>query len=98
MAKVLCWEECLDGRYCKNYRLKNKSKCYFHYSGEDEGRMLEFFVYIVLASYITFLTGLFYSHHSIEIYKLIQEFDYQLYTKNLSLEFQQYLEYFSNYI
>lgn len=31
MATELCWEPRENGRYCKNYKMTNKDKCYVHY-------------------------------------------------------------------
>lgn len=62
MAKVLCWEERSNGRYCKNYRLNGKTKCRNHYI--HEGISIESFLFFVVMSYFIFLGVLYYGDNS----------------------------------
>lgn len=53
MAKILCWEEKPDGRYCKNYRLKSKNKCHSHHVPDDIYlNVLTKLVFIMVIGYI----------------------------------------------
>jgi hypothetical protein len=61
MAKVLCWEERSNGRYCKNYKLKGKNKCKNHYVSEVS--MHQFLLFIMI-SYLTFISVLYYEDNS----------------------------------
>jgi hypothetical protein len=36
MVKTLCWEEKDNGKYCKNYNIKHKDKCYIHYESKTD--------------------------------------------------------------
>ena len=49
MATELCWEPKSDGRYCKNYRLRNKSKCHVHYEYVSDYFTLKFLVILMLS-------------------------------------------------
>lgn len=62
MAKVLCWEERSNGRYCKNYRLNGQNKCRSHCNYTGEG--VENFIMLLLMSYITLLGILYYGGNS----------------------------------
>lgn len=62
MAKVLCWEELSNGRYCKNYRLTDKNKCRNHFIPECVS--MESVIIFVIMSYFTFLCILYCGNNS----------------------------------
>ena len=70
MSNVLCWELKQNGRYCKNYRLKNKNKCNMHYEYNQTFLQLLFILSLV----------------SITVYTtLYLDVDVNLYMKNVDL-------------
>lgn len=52
MANVLCWEEKYDGRYCKNYPLKNKKKCQMHQETQNVNSIVVLVLILVSSMYI----------------------------------------------
>lgn len=102
MKKMLCWEECLDGRYCKNYRLKNKSKCRLHYNNEDESNSLYYIAFLIVLSYFVVFGAVFHKHHSndmdIFINKLVDYSNYNVSVEYLNMRFTEYVEYLYKYI
>lgn len=56
MAKMLCWEEKDNGKYCKNYRLKHKDKCYVHYEYDEDDIYLYFLTRFICTILLTCLS------------------------------------------
>jgi hypothetical protein len=59
MTKELCWEEKYDGKYCKNYRLKYKNKCYVHYDYK-ENVYFSFFKSLMIMFILTYISYIVY--------------------------------------
>ena len=56
MTKVLCWQEKDNGKYCKNYLLHNKNKCYVHYEHNNDlfFNLLTRFIVTCMLTYFTY--------------------------------------------
>ena len=84
MAKILCWEEKYNGRYCKNYPLKNKKKCKVHYEYKDNTILLGLIMTImVIITIMTIMTStvsyISYNYNSSEIEIMLKNYFIQLY-------------------
>lgn len=83
MSKVLCWELNRNRRYCKNYLVKNKTKCNVHSDIKSSNYTLNFLRIVLLVSIIyTVYINVIISNVDIDvndIYKYVQTYFIQLY-------------------
>lgn len=62
MAQKLCWNITANGKYCKNYKLKNESACYTHtHTTYKENDSLKINL-LLLCMYITFITFIYHQN------------------------------------
>ena len=88
MSKVLCWELNQNGRYCKNYLLKNKTKCNVH-SEDDEDDIKSSNYTLNFLRLLLFITVIYTVYINVsnvdvdidvdDVYKYMQAYFIQLY-------------------
>lgn len=82
MAKILCLEKKYNGRYCKNYPVKNKNKCNLHYEYQDNTILLGLIMTIITIMTISTISYISYISHNYnvrEIEIMLKAYFLQLY-------------------
>ena len=95
MTKVLCWQEKDNGKYCKNYRLHNKNKCYVHYEHNND-LFLNLLTRFIVTCMLTYLTYNIYIDNKDYFDVTFKEYAKQLYKIDSNQASQLFLLHLKN--
>lgn len=94
MTTKLCWDVKSNGKYCKNYKLKNKDRCHTHYEHVSDYISLRFLfiLTLMLSSCIFYVENSDLVDEKLSItFETSREYLLQLY-KNDNTSFHVYLK------